>query len=98
RWGSGWLALRQGEAGQDERSALRERLMTALDLLMLTLGEGRADAACQAVATEAAVRLGCDRVAIGFARGKATVRLAALSHTADFARKLDLVRALEAAM
>lgn len=98
RWGSGWLALRLGEAGQDERSALRERLMTALDLLMLTLGEGRSDAACQAVATEAAVRLGCDRVAIGFARGKATVRLAALSHTADFARRLDLVRALEAAM
>lgn len=98
RWGSGWLALRQGEAGQDERSALRERLMTALDLLMLTLGEGRSDAACQAVATEAAVRLGCDRVAIGFARGKATVRLAALSHTADFARKLDLAHALEAAM
>lgn len=98
RWGSGWLALRLGEAGQDERSALRERLMTALDLLMLTLGEGRSDAACQAVATEAAVRLGCDRVAIGFARGKATVRLAALSHTADFARKLDLAHALEAAM
>lgn len=98
RWGSGWLAVRLGESHQDERNALRERLMTALDLLMLTLGEGRADDACRAVTTEAAVRLGCDRVAVGFARGKATLRLAALSHTADFARRLDLVRALEAAM
>ncbi|GEC95379.1 hypothetical protein ZRA01_14520 [Zoogloea ramigera] len=98
RWGSGWLAVRLGASHQDEGDALRERLMTALDLLMLTLGEGRADDACRAVTTEAAVRLGCDRVAVGFARGKATLRLAALSHTADFARRLDLVRALEAAM
>lgn len=98
RWGAGWLAVRLGESDREERSALRERLMSGLDLLMLTLGEGRADDACQAVATEAAVRLGCDRVSIGFARGRNTIRLAALSHSADFARRLDLVQAIEAAM
>lgn len=95
RWGSGWL--NDAAADRDDGAALRERLLVALDLTMAVLGEANAKAAANAFVTEAAVRLGCDRVSLGYGRGRA-VRLAALSHSADFSRRLDLARAIEAAM
>lgn len=97
RWGLGWLVARNAARGGVPESALQERLLSALDMLMIGLAEPKAAAACQAVATEAAVRLGCDRVSIGFG-GSRGIRLAALSHSADFSRQLELSRALEAAM
>lgn len=95
RWGAGWL--HDAAATRDDGAALRERLLTAMDLTLAALGETHAQAACNAFVTEAATRLGCDRVSLGFGRRK-TVRLTALSHSADFSRKLDLAHAIEAAM
>jgi RND family efflux transporter MFP subunit len=82
----------------DEANArLQERLMTALDLMLSTMSEGKWQSASQAAATELAIRLGCDRVSVGFGDGNG-VRFTALSHSADFSKRIDLVRAIEAAM
>ncbi len=98
RWGTGWLAIRHVAAEQEDRGALHERLMVGLDLLALVLGGASLDMAASVVVTEAAQRLGCDRVSLGLVQPGGAVRLLALSHTADFARRQELARALEAAM
>jgi RND family efflux transporter MFP subunit len=97
RWGAGWLAERARRQEKPELESLQERLLATLDLVAAGLDEVHGDAACQAVATELAVRLECDRVSIGFGDRKG-VKLAALSHSADFSRRLDLVQGIEAAM
>src|SRR6185436_11833787 len=57
----------------------------------------RFQAAATAVATELATTLGCERVSIGFIKERHNV-LAALSHSAAYGKKANLVRALEGAM
>lgn len=97
RWGMGWMARRIADRDAVDGEAWRERLFVMLDLFTHVLDQNRAEAAAQAVMTEAAQRLGCERVSIGFA-SKGTMRLVALSHSANFSGRLDLTRALEAAM
>ncbi|ALT77589.1 efflux RND transporter periplasmic adaptor subunit [Paucibacter sp. KCTC 42545] len=106
RWGFGWL-LGQGQGlagsgeradlGEHEQDALRERMLLALELLVAVLSCSDPQAACNTAVNEAAQRLGCDRVSIGFGNGR-RVRLQALSNAADFSRRLDLAHAIEAAM
>jgi RND family efflux transporter MFP subunit len=97
RWGAGWLLMHSRRGEEEGRRLLRERLLTALELTMTALDEPRAAAAYQAAVTAAAVRLACDRVAVGFHDGRA-VRLASLSHSAEFSRRIDLIHTLEAVM
>lgn len=97
RWGSGWLYETGSGVLSDDGAELRERLFVAMDLVMTVLGESDATAAANAFVTEAATRLDCDRVSIGYGNGRG-VRLAALSHSAEFSRRLDLAHAIEAAM
>jgi RND family efflux transporter MFP subunit len=97
QWGLGWLAVRLSRGEDSASDQLRERLLTSLDLILSALEEKDFEAACHGVVTDAAVRLKCDRVSIGFG-GKRGMRLVAISHTADFSRRIDMVHALEAVM
>jgi len=97
RWGLGWLLSSAPTAAQGEEAALRERMLLTLELMTATLAESDWRAACNKAVTEAAHKLGCDRVSLGLQRG-ARLRLQALSNTADFSARLDLARALESAM
>lgn len=109
RWGSAWLwsSKEQGalssqpfhvpvdvRAGED---ALRERMWTALDVLIAVLGARSFPASSIHAVNELAHRLGCDRVSLGFGKGR-RVRLQAMSQAADFSRRTDLAQAVEAAM
>lgn len=96
-WGIGWLLLRVSGRIDEASARLQERLMTALDLMLSTMEEFRWQAASQAAVTELAIRLGCDRVAVGFGNGRG-IRFTALSHSADFAKRIDLVQVIETAM
>lgn len=98
--------LEWGVAGLRERLAAeriaaaeaRARLAdTTLDSLAAALEHGHFAAAAQAAVSELALRLGCERVAIGFVRGE-RCRVAAISQSAGFGRKVELTRALAAAM
>jgi multidrug resistance efflux pump len=97
QWGVAWLenwVLRQ-ESHQDSHT--RQRLTTVLDLAAAALEENRFKAAATAFVTLLATRLGCDRVSLGFLKGK-QVKVEALSHSAQFSKDLNLIRAIGAAM
>ena len=93
QWGSGWLEslVRRKHPGS------RDQLIKVLDLLACALEQHRFQAAATALVTELDLALGCDRVSVGFLAGK-HVRVAAISHSANFSKKASMVRAIAAAM
>ena len=97
RWGAGWLEtlFRRIQAEDDE--ARMKRVSFAMEILG-DAGERRELHACAvAIANEMAVRLGCSRVSIGIAR-RGHMRVAAISHSAVFEKKTNLVETIENAM
>ncbi len=92
-WGCGWI-----EALLRRRTvSLGDRIGTVVELLATGLHHNRFQEAATAVATELAGVFGCERVSIGFRKG-AHVKLAALSNSAVFGKRANLIRAIEAAM
>ena len=79
------------------RFTASDRMATVLDLIATSLHYDRFQAAATAVATELAGTLKCERVSIGFMKGKHT-RVRALSNSASFGKKANIIRAIEAAM
>lgn len=94
-WGAGWLELaalraRSGPAAAAEAAEVLQLVATPLE-------HEHFRAAATAFVTELASRFHCDRAAFGSVwRGR--VRLQAVSHSALFSERANLVRALEAAM
>lgn len=97
QWAVAWVRdfVRRRRAGTERQGAARMSL--ALDLLAAALEEERFKAACRVAATELATRLGCSRVSFGFLRrGQSEVE--SISHSAQFGRRMNLVRLLAEAM
>lgn len=92
-WGMGWLEA----LARRKTFTSKARLVTVLELIATALQHDRFQSAATAVATELATTFGCERVGIGFMDGR-HIQLRALSHSAAFSKKTNLVRALEAAM
>jgi multidrug resistance efflux pump len=92
-WGCAWLELRaSGGAGRPG-----EALSALLEIVATPLEHERFKGAATAFVTELATRFDCERVSLGhFERGRA--RLLALSHSAQFDKRANLTRRLEAAM
>ncbi len=97
QWGTSWLAHHLQAEGQKAGEGSQDQMQSVLELIALTLEQENSTAAALAVVTELAERLGCHRVAIGFAEKK-QVRLVALSHSSQFGRQMNLSRALEGLM
>jgi multidrug resistance efflux pump len=97
QWGFAWLEafFRREEAAKDVE--IKKRLRDVLDLLATAVSQDRFDAAASAFVTALATRLDCDRVSAGFLRrGRTHVR--AISHSAQFKKQANLVRAIASAM
>jgi len=96
QWGSGWLevVLRRHA---DPVEAVTLRLKLALGLVATLLEHPGLDQACAAFTTELATRLGCDRAALGVYQGR-RVKIRAVSHSAQFERRANLLRAVAEAM
>jgi RND family efflux transporter MFP subunit len=92
-WGSVWLEA----LVHRNKYTSSDRLVTVLDLVATSLHYGRFQEAATAVATELAGILQCERVSIGFLRGKHS-QVRALSHSASFGKKANIIRAIESAM
>lgn len=93
QWASGWIeALIRRRRLSDSAN-----LVTVIELLATSLHHQRFQEAATAVATELAGALGCERVSIGFLQGH-HCRVRALSNSAAFGKKANLIRAIEAAM
>ena len=72
-----------------------DRLVTVLESIATTIHHRRFQEAVTAAATELAGRLGCERVCIGFLKGKHT-ELKGVSHSASFGKKIDVSTCVEA--
>lgn len=97
RWGAGGLesVLRREQSAEEQTT--RERLMATLDMVASALAEEGFEAAAQALATDLAIRLDCDRVSVGFVRDK-NAQVVAVSHSAEFGARMNLIRAIGTAM
>jgi RND family efflux transporter MFP subunit len=92
-WGIGWIEA----LARRKTFTSKARLVAVLDLIATSLQHDRFQAAATAVVTELATTLACERVSIGFMRSK-HIRVRALSHSAAFGKKTNLIRALGNAM
>jgi RND family efflux transporter MFP subunit len=96
QWGSGWLEVLLRRHA-DPQEAVRTRLKLALDLVAALLEHRGLAEGGAAFATELATRLGCDRASLGVLRA-GRVKLRAVSHSGQFDRRANLLRAVEQAM
>ncbi|MBK8083033.1 MAG: HlyD family efflux transporter periplasmic adaptor subunit [Devosia sp.] len=97
QWGLAWLRdhLRATASGEVKRE--RDRSRATLEVLASVLEKEDFRSAGIAAATELALRFDCSRVSIGFTRF-GSIRVTAISHSASFARSMQLVQQLGAAM
>jgi RND family efflux transporter MFP subunit len=96
-WASAWLLDYFRQQRLAEREAELSRVGALNELLATALEHRKLHSSALAVSNELAMRLHCDRVSVGF-EDRAQVEPLALSHTASFDRRSDLVRALADAM
>src|SRR5438309_676743 len=90
-WASAWLVDQFRQQDLRERDAQLARLALATDLVATAVQERRFAAAALALANELAARLSCERVAVGL-ETPAGIEVRAISHTASFDPKTNLVR------
>jgi len=74
-----------------------ERLRESMEVVACLNEHSRMKAATMALCNEVASRWLCERVALGFLHGR-YVKVAAMSHTEKFTRKMKLVQDIESAM
>ncbi len=91
------LSLYETRQTLAQRTRALERLQESGRVLAAVNDSSRAKAALMALCNELASVAGADRVSIGFLRGR-DVKVAAISHTENFTRKMHLVQSIESAM
>ena len=96
-WGAGWIESFVWRNRTEEMKQQLDAAAIALELLAVVNEHETLDGAAIALVNELAQRLNCDRVAFGLAEGQG-VKLRAMSNTAWFQTKADIVAAIENAM
>jgi len=81
---------------QNRQAGLR-RLQQAMETLSAINRHNRFTSTAMALCNEAASQWQCERVSVGFLKGR-YVRLKAMSRTEDFSRKMKIVQDIESAM
>lgn len=97
QWGAAWVELLLARRASGQDAGRQARVATALDLVAGAIEETRFKAAALGVATELARKLEAERVSIGFLEGD-RIDIVAMSHTATFNQRMELVRQVAAAM
>jgi RND family efflux transporter MFP subunit len=96
-WGAAGLEVLFAREEVRREAASRERLQAVLELIASAASHERFSASATSLATEVASRLHCERVTIGFRHG-GKVKLHAVSHSAQFKERTNLLRSVGAAM
>jgi len=73
QWDLGWLSSRKWQEQSARNQLMTARSALALDILAVAEEHELLEPACMAVANEIAIKLRCDRVAIGLAQKKAKI-------------------------
>jgi RND family efflux transporter MFP subunit len=97
RWSSAWMEILYNRGVSAKAAAPGERLQATVNLTATLAAEQRFHGAALALVTAMATRFGCDRVSIGFTR-RGRVRVESVSHSADFGKQTNLIRAIGNAM
>ncbi len=97
QWGAAWLRDQLRRQRGALKNAQLDRSQITIDLIATVLEHERFHTAVTAAATDLAMRFDCARVSIGFVRS-GVARIAAISHTAQFGRRMNLVRMIGNAM
>jgi hypothetical protein len=97
QWGGAWMeTLVRRERGEAIENAF-SRLRSAVDILAAVLSVDSFQESSMTFVTELATRLSCERVSIAFVR-KGRSRIQAISHSARFGKRMNLIRAISQAM
>ncbi len=91
------LGLYEMRLTLQRRSADMRRLRSSLEILAAVNNQQRFHGLGMALVNELASRWQCERVGVGFLKGR-YVRLASLSHTEKFSRKMRIVQDVESTM
>lgn len=96
-WGTAWLELyfRRRQNSQDRE--LLSKLETSVDLLAKVLSDENIEGASMRLVTELSSKFSCERVSLGFVVG-GRVKIHSLSHSAEFSKRMNLIRAIGSAM
>jgi RND family efflux transporter MFP subunit len=97
RWGSAWMEVLVHRRQAATDAAPQKRLQAVVGVLPTVVSQPAFNGAAVALVTELATRFQCDRVSLGFVK-RGSVQVEALSHSAQFARDTNLVRAIGNAM
>ncbi|MDH4185896.1 MAG: GAF domain-containing protein, partial [Nitrospira sp.] len=96
-WGAAWLELLFSREAVVAEQATRERIQAALDLVATAVGHDRFYASAMALVTALATSLSCERVSLGFVK-RGRTRVIAVSHSAEFKERTNVIRGLAEAM
>ncbi|MEY4983149.1 MAG: hypothetical protein RIR62_1415 [Pseudomonadota bacterium] len=94
---AGWVGTTLLHARNTAAAEAEQAAIASLQAVAAFVTHRRFSEAARALMTHLADRFGCDRVALGLARGR-RIRLRAISHAGNFSRSVGLVRRIEAAM
>lgn len=97
QWGTAWIELIMRRIEGKKYTPENQQLVTVLELIATSLEHETFQAAATSVVTEIATLLDCERVSLGFLKGK-YIQVKALSHSADFAKNSKLVQSIGLAM
>jgi biotin carboxyl carrier protein len=96
-WGAAWIELLLRRLQEVNSEETHDRLKSVLDAVAITLDHEKFKPAATAFVTNIATTLVCERVSLGLKEGKRVV-IRALSHSADFAEKVNMMSAITMAM
>lgn len=96
-WGSAWLEVMFQRADVFQAEEKNERLQTTLELIASVVEHERFQPSAMAFVTKLATMLECERVSLGFEKRRG-LKVSALSHSAEFGKQMNLVRAIGSAM
>jgi multidrug resistance efflux pump len=91
QWGSSWMEVMIRRQFSQKAMPDQKRMNTVLELIASGLENEQFKKAANAVVTDMAVQLDCERVSLGFVKGK-FVKISSLSHSAKFNKKSNLIR------
>jgi hypothetical protein len=97
QWGAAWLRDHLRRDAATRAGEKHNQAMHALNAVISVAEQRDIATAARAAATDLATRFDCDRVSIGFRR-LGRCKVAAISHSAQFGKRMNLVRLLAAAM
>ncbi len=96
-WGAAWLEVLIRRQGFEQLRQSEEQLKSLLDGIATAVEHEGSQSAAMAFVTKLATILDCERVSLGLVKGK-QVKVYALSHSAGFGEKMNLVRDIGSAM